>query len=48
VYGRVEHSVLFAGVQVMEGASIVDSVVMPGAVVERGASVTRAIIAEDA
>jgi glucose-1-phosphate adenylyltransferase len=43
VYGRVEHSVLFAGVQVMEGADVVDSVVM-----ERGASVHRAIIAEKA
>jgi glucose-1-phosphate adenylyltransferase len=48
VYGRVEHSVLFAGVQVLEGASVIDSVVMPGAVIERGASVVRAIIAEDA
>jgi glucose-1-phosphate adenylyltransferase len=48
VYGRVEHSVLFAGVQVLEGASVVDSVVMPGAVIERGATVVRAIIAEDA
>lgn len=48
VYGRVEHSVLFAGVQVMEGASVVDSVVMPGAVIERGAVVRRAIVAEGA
>ena len=36
VYGRVEHSVLFAGVTVMEGASVTDSVVMPNAVIERG------------
>lgn len=48
VYGRVEHSVLFAGVQVMQGASVVDSVVMPNAVIERGAQVCRAIIAEGA
>ncbi len=48
VYGKVEHSVLFAGVIVKEGASVVDSVLMPGAVVERGAQVRRAIIAEGA
>jgi glucose-1-phosphate adenylyltransferase len=48
VYGRVEHSVLFAGVQVLEGASVIDSVVMPGAVIERGATVVRTIVAEDA
>ena len=48
VYGRVEHSVLFAGVQVMEGASVVDSVVMPNALIERGTQVCRAIIAEGA
>ncbi len=48
VYGRVEHSVLFSGVDVMQGASVVDSVVMPGARIERGASVCRAIIAEGA
>ena len=48
VYGRVEHSVLFAGVKVMEGASVEDSVVMPNAVIERGAKVYRAIVAEGA
>jgi glucose-1-phosphate adenylyltransferase len=48
VYGRVEHSVLFAEVQVLEGANVEDSVVMPGAVIERGATVRRAIIAENA
>ena len=48
VYGRVEHSVLFAGVQVMQGASVIDSVIMPNAVIERGAQVCRAIVAEGA
>ncbi|MEA4998693.1 MAG: glucose-1-phosphate adenylyltransferase [Candidatus Limiplasma sp.] len=48
VYGRVEHSVLFAGVTVMEGACVEDSVIMPNAVVERGAQVRRAIVAEGA
>ena len=48
VYGNVDHSVLFAGVNVKEGASVIDSVLMPGAVVERGAQVRRAIVAEGA
>ena len=48
VYGRVEHSILFAGVTVKEGAVVEDSVIMPGAVIERGAVVRRAIIAEGA
>ncbi len=48
VYGRVEHSVLFAGVQVMEGASVIDSVIMPNAVIQSGARVRRAIVAEGA
>ena len=48
VYGRVEHSILFAGVTVKEGAVVEDSVIMPGAVIERGAIVRRAIIAEGA
>ena len=43
----MDHSVLFAGVNVKEGASVIDSVLMPGAVVERGAQVLLgAIIAE--
>ena len=48
VYGHVEHSVLFAGVVVEEGAQIVDAVVMPGSVIKRGAIVRRAIVAEGA
>ena len=48
VYGNVNHSVLFAGVKVEQGASIDDSVVMPRVTVGRGSSVRRAIIAENA
>lgn len=48
VLGFVEHSVLFAGVTVERGASVKDSVVMPGTTIGGGATVTRAIIAEDA
>ena len=48
VYGKVSHSVLFAGVTVKEGASVIDSVVMPMGIIERGAQVSRAIVAENA
>ncbi len=47
VYGNVDHSVLFAGVTVQEGARVNDSVVMPGATIGRGAIITRAILAEN-
>jgi len=48
VYGRVDHSILFAGVTIKEGAVIEDAVIMPGATIERGAIVRRAIVAEGA
>ncbi len=47
VYGTVKNSVLFAGVVVEEGASVIDAVVMPGTVIKAGASVTRAIVSEE-
>ena len=48
VYGKVENSVLFAGVVVEEGATVDRGVIMPGAVIKRGAVVCRAIVAEGA
>ena len=48
VYGNVNHSILFAGVIVEEGASVESAVVMPGSVIRRGAIVRRCIIAENA
>ena len=48
VYGNVNHSVLFAGVVVEEGADIEYSVVMPGSIIKRGAIVRRSIVAENA
>ena len=48
IYGNVSHSVIFAGVTIEEGASVIDSVVMPGSIIKRGAVVRRAIIAENA
>ncbi len=48
IYGKVQHSVVFAGVTVEEGAAVIDAVVMPGAHIKRGAVVRRCIIAENA
>lgn len=48
VYGKANHSILFAGVIIEEGADVEYSVVMPGSVIKRGAVVRRAIIAENA
>ncbi len=47
ISGRVEYSVIFAGVTVEEGAEIIDSILMPGSVVRKGAKVHYAILAEN-
>ena len=47
IYGKVENSVLSSSVRVGEGASVLYSVLMPGAVVEDGAVVEYAIIGEN-
>ena len=46
VYGKVEHSVLGSNVTIGEGAIVKDSILLNDAVVEPGAKVYRAIIAE--
>ncbi len=48
VYGNVNHSILFAGVEIEEGASVESSVIMPGSKIKRGAIVRRSIVAENA
>ena len=48
IHGRVDFSVLFAGVTVEEGAEIHDSIIMPGVTVKKGAVVQYAIVAENA
>ena len=48
IYGKVDFSVLFAGVTIEEGAEIRDSIIIPGAVVKKGAKVHYAIVAENA
>ncbi len=45
--GKVDFSVLFAGVTVEEGAVVRDSIIMPNAVIKKGAVVDYAIIAEN-
>ncbi len=47
VYGEVEFSVLFPGVTIEEGASVYDSILMPGAHVRKNAKVQYAIVAEN-
>ena len=48
VRGKVQNSVLSAGVVVEEGAEVMDSVVMPFARIQKGAVVRRSIVAESA
>ena len=47
ILGQVSNSVIFYGVTVEEGAKVVDSVVMPGTVIEKNADDDKAIIGED-
>ena len=47
IEGEVTNSVLFTGAKVGAGAKIIDSVLMPGVVVEDGATVTRALVADN-
>ncbi|MFD2614208.1 glucose-1-phosphate adenylyltransferase [Paenibacillus gansuensis] len=47
VYGNVDHSVLFYGVQVGDNSEIKDSVIMPNAKIGRNVKITRAIIGEN-
>ncbi|MCI9341268.1 MAG: glucose-1-phosphate adenylyltransferase [Dorea sp.] len=46
IEGEVKNSVLFTGVEIGEGAKIIDSVLMPGVKVEAGAVVQRALVAD--
>ena len=47
IEGEVRNSVLFTGAKVGAGAKIIDSALMPGVVVEEGAVVTRALVADN-
>ena len=43
----MKNSVLFTGVKIGAGAKIIDSVLMPGVIVEEGAVVQRALVADE-
>ena len=45
--GSVEFSMISDGVTVEEGAEILDSILMPGAIVKKGAKVEYAIVGEN-
>ena len=47
IYGEVVHSVISVESYVGKGAKVKDSVLLPGATVEEGATVTRAILGEN-
>ena len=44
IEGNLKHSVVFTGVDVKKNATVIDSVLMPGAVIEEDAVVTRALV----
>ena len=46
INGSVKNSVLFTDSRIGKKAKVIDSVLMPGAVVEDGATVTRALVAD--
>lgn len=48
ISGNVSESVIYSGCTVEEGASVIKSVVMPGAVIEKCARVSYAIVGEEA
>jgi glucose-1-phosphate adenylyltransferase len=47
IFGDVDHSVLFFGVQVGEGSQIRDSVIMPNAKIGNNVKINKAIIGEN-
>ncbi len=47
VFGNVERSVLFSGVTIEEGAHVTDSIIFPFTKIKSGATVDKAIIAQD-
>ncbi len=46
--GEIKHSVIFGGVEVCEGAKVIDSVIMPGVKIGKGAVVQKAVIGSGA
>ncbi len=47
INGRVDYSILFNNVVIEEGATVIDSIIMPGTVIKSGAVVEYAMVAEN-
>ncbi|MBA2619768.1 MAG: glucose-1-phosphate adenylyltransferase [Acidobacteria bacterium] len=47
VYGSANRSILSSGVSVETGATVIDSIVLPNAIIERGANLKRTIVDTD-
>ena len=45
IFGSVDHSVIFHDVVIEEGASVVDAVVMPGAIIKSGSVLKKVLVA---
>lgn len=48
IHGDVDHSVIFGGVKIGDGANVKDSVIMPGAVIGDGAVIEKSVIGVNA
>jgi glucose-1-phosphate adenylyltransferase len=44
IFGKVNHSVIFHDTLIEEGAHVIDSVIMPGAIVKAGVSIKRVVV----
>lgn len=47
IFGKAQHSILSFGIYIEEDAQVIDSILLPGAVIKKGAKVERAIIGEN-
>ena len=47
INGSVDFSIIFAEVTIEEGATVIDSIIMPGSVIKAGATVEYAIVGQD-
>ena len=47
IFGEIDHSVIFEGVTVGEGAKVEDSIIFPGATIGKGAVVYKSIVGAD-
>lgn len=48
IHGTIDHSVIFDGVSVGEGSTVIDSVIFPGAVIGKNVKIEKAVIGQGA